>query len=930
MSTILAQVLWQSPAQAPTVIAFIAVLGAAVIAFYPPQTRGVPRLWRWVMPGVRTMAVVALALTVAQPVVLRPRTAARQGVVVVLIDRSHSMSVIDRERTPAELVSLAAGLGAIPADARPEPGPTGLRAQLDALRSLADQIGRARSEAEYARISGRGLPAAQARLGEVTARLRTALATLPNLPAAPQPAKSPPPASSAASSRAASSAPASQPSQVSPPELAKAVAELKRLPPVSDDAVLRTMRAALDSAGRAVAASQAQADERLFRADDSVRSACAALGARSRRDLLELGLTQQDGLLASLPAGTPLVGFTFAADDELRPMSLASGPAAGTIDFDATGSRSDIAGAIRATLARMAGRSLQAIVLVSDGRQVGGDAGELETAASDVSAAGVPVFAVQCAAAAGTRRDVAIVNVMMPDSARVGQIVPVRVDLRGPGFRAADVEVRLDADNVRQIRRVRIAEAAEATASADFEIQPSRGGPQSVVASVLPLGGETTDENNRFERWIRVGVERARVLVIAGPEPGRQYASMHASLSRCEWVSLREVEQDEVASLTPRAIEQQDVIVLADVPPFDLGEAQWTALERVTRQRGASVIVCPGKHAPAEYAAHAWANRLLPYESSRAAEVTWRTWPADEPQFRIVPAPGSSLATAPAVSGGDFWRQLAPLSRYVPLSPPPPLLPDARALLIERESGSAVLTEARRGLGRIYFLGTDQSWRWRGPDGADEREQFWPQMVRLAGGEPYAASHINLSLDADPIAPEPGQSFTIRARVYDPYGQPAESAAQMLHILRADGSEGWPVRDVMMSATGEASGRYTASVAGGLPAGRYMLRLEGGEDTSAEAASEPVELPLVVAPHLEAEMTDLSGDDRVLRRLANASGGQFLTLDQSNTLASRLAENRQKQSRLVEYALWDSPYLFGFVLACLSTEWALRKKFGLA
>jgi hypothetical protein len=78
------------------------------------------------------------------------------------------------------------------------------------------------------------------------------------------------------------------------------------------------------------------------------------------------------------------------------------------------------------------------------------------------------------------------------------------------------------------------------------------------------------------------------------------------------------------------------------------------------------------------------------------------------------------------------------------------------------------------------------------------------------------------------------------------------------------------------------------------------------------------------------EMADVSADPRLLRRIANSSGGQFLPLDQLNTLPRRLTEIRQRQSRLVEYALWDSPYLFAFVLGCLSAEWAMRKKFGLA
>jgi hypothetical protein len=135
------------------------------------------------------------------------------------------------------------------------------------------------------------MPAAETRVVEATTRLRAALASLPNVAA--------------------------------PPPLAKGVAELKRLPPALDDIVLRTMRTTLDAAGRALADSQAQADEQYFRGDESVRALCTSLGSRSRQELLEEALTQQGGgLLASLPAGTPVLGFSFASDDELRSLPL--------------------------------------------------------------------------------------------------------------------------------------------------------------------------------------------------------------------------------------------------------------------------------------------------------------------------------------------------------------------------------------------------------------------------------------------------------------------------------------------------------------------------------------------------------------------------------------------------------------------------------
>ena len=77
-------------------------------------------------------------------------------------------------------------------------------------------------------------------------------------------------------------------------------------------------------------------------------------------------------------------------------------------------------------------------------------------------------------------------------------------------------------------------------------------------------------------------------------------------------------------------------------------------------------------------------------------------------------------------------------------------------------------------------------------------------------------------------------------------------------------------------------------------------------------------------------MADVSGDESLLRRIADASGGEFLTIDQAASLPRRIAETGDNRSRYVELRLWDSPYLFAFVVACFAAEWGLRKRFGLA
>lgn len=874
MIALLAQLLWQSPDRTGAVVGVLAVLLVGVLWLYPSQTRIVSPGWRWIMPALRGMALAALVVAVLRPAVLRPRTAARQGPLGLLVDRSHSMSAVDRDRTPAELVALSAGLNALPSNIRSEVAP-GLRGQLDAVRSLLDQLDRARSEAEYARLSGRSVPAATARLRDAGEQLRDALAALPQLPPALA-------------------------------DLQTKLAAMKQSPPVIDEPTGRALRAALNAAVAALALAQAQADEKLFQDDANVRAICTSVGSRSRRRLVEAGLSQAGGLLGNASSGTPIVAFTFA--DEIRPLNGIGMDV--PLDLEPSGSETDIAGALRASLTRLTPRGPQAIVLLSDGRQVGGDA---EGILSDVSSAGVPIFTV-LTAAAGQRKDVSIVRVDSPSSARVGQSIRVHVELRGAAFSASAVDVRLDAGSVRQIKRVVIAE--DGSASVDFDVALVRPGPAALVVNVTPLAGESSDQNNRFEKWIKVGAESARMLVIAGADAGRQYASLHAAMSRAPWVALREVEDDEVATLSPRSIAEQDVIVLCDIGPYEMNDAQWSAIEQVVRERGGSVIVCSGRRSPMEYVSHRHAAMLLPFEPG--SPITWRSWPGEEPRFRVVP---TSALEAPS-SEMEFWRQLPPVSRYVASTR---LRSDARSLLVERESGSAVLTETRRGLGRLYFIGTDQTWRWRGQAGGEERDRFWPQLVRLAVGEPYAAVEGNVRLDVDQIAPQPDRSFGVRARVLDSFSQPTDSTSQTLHILQ-DGNE---IRQVSMTSLSDGSGLYRGTVSG-LPAGEYTLRLDAPDDPSLEVPLDPVELDISVAPRLENELSNLSGDDQFLRRLADASGGQFLTLEELSSLPQRLADNRQKQSALVEYTLWDSPYLFGFVLACLSAEWAMRKRFGLA
>jgi hypothetical protein len=448
-----------------------------------------------------------------------------------------------------------------------------------------------------------------------------------------------------------------------------------------------------------------------------------------------------------------------------------------------------------------------------------------------------------------------------------------------------------------------------------------------VTVTAGAVKGEISTENNTATRWVKVLSDRFDVLLVSG-SASWDFRYLRNALSRTQWINAESVLIEgghTRVALTPAQIMTQDVVILCDAPVSALGSEQWEALRRMVAERGGSLILLAGQaHLPQEYAGE-FLSEFLPYRRpARRGGPTagWRTWPGEEPEFRIVPAPKSSagdllsLDDNSAISS-DRWIGLPPFFRYLAM---PDLKDLVEPLLVERGSGAPLLTRQRLGRGKVFFLGMDETWRWRTKVGERDQDRFFMQLVRAAADEPYAANNNYLSFDTDRVTIGPGESVHVRGRLADPSSQPEGWAGLDLDVVSDAGAV---VRTVRLNAVGAAdSGRYEGTV-GGLEAGEYRLRVRGPD------ASE-LEYPLHVAESFEAEMNDLSPDERLLRRLARSSDGEVVTLDRFQDLMGRLSTLRAQAPRTAEFRLWSSWYLYSFVLACLGAEWALRKRLGLS
>jgi hypothetical protein len=893
----------------PVSLLALALLGLALVAFYAPQAKVLPRPWQWILPLLRGSALVALGVSILRPVLSTHDPRVEPGTVLVLLDRSMSMGVTDRtfaassrldwerRRAISETIRLAEAMGLIAIDKRRRATPGDVEAA-ERLGSLAEEIRRARREAEYARLSGRDSADAQRRLDLVLSQFNVAARHA---------------ADQAVQSRA-------------PQEIITQLQDLARESKPDDRDWLASLQPALDRLRGDSDRAQRAIDEQLYQQDPEVGRVCDDLSRLSR---LELGwklLSNGDrSLFHQLDGNTPYAAY--AVGQQVAPLDAppSSDEADGARDTDgpkATDVASDFIGGLRRALQQTGRQSLQAVILVSDGRHVGAP----PTVPAGLLPSGVPVFPVY--AASPVTRDLAIANVELPESVFVGEELTVRVAPHTTYPDAARLvgDATIQFDSGESDRRSMQAKDRRLQPM-ELAVTPRTPGLHKLTISLPVQEGEATTANNKVERYVKVLAQRLRVLAISG-SPGWDYRYLRNALSRAPHIDLREaliVPGSSVLAVPPRDILEQDVVLLWDVARDALSLSQWDAISRLVHDRGGSVVLVPGiSHLRQQWSDHVMAD-LLPYDP-RATKPIWRIWPGESPYYHAIPSrEGETLAALRLEDSVDLsrrrWNDLPGFYQYMAIAD---LKPGTKVLMVERESLAPLLTENRVGNGRALFLGMNETWRWRFKLGPRVQDRFWLQLVRHAADEPYALVSGRLAADVDRVVIRPGDSVRVRARLVQRTA--ADVLPERLSVYLMHGGE--YLRGAHLEPVGgSGSGRY-ASVISDLAPGQYDVIVSGPTE---DGMANDISIPVRVEPNAEAELADVSGDREFLRRLAEASGGRCIDLAEVPSLPGMLAEVRERQPpRVRELSLWDSPLLFVFVVSCLAAEWAIRKRVGLA
>ena len=539
--------------------------------------------------------------------------------------------------------------------------------------------------------------------------------------------------------------------------------------------------------------------------------------------------------------------------------------------------------------------------------------------------------------------DVRIAEVRAPEFAFRGREFKIDLTVQAYGLKGKSVPLYFNrGKNLITSRPVAI-DSDSFEQKITFSFNPKELGTHSFSLSIPAQPGEQITENNHKEFKVDVHRDKIRVLTLSG-SPAWNYRFLRMAMKQdplielVSFVFLRTPTDtvdvpDNQLSLIPFPI---DDIFLEELKNFDVvffddfsHRAYFNPvyLERVkdfVRDGGGLAMLGGFRSFDSGGYAESALKDVLPveldnkgrYQTQATVRPVLTASGKVHPITRLLPDPKANE---------EAWAKMPPLADLNQVR-------GARGETLLSASGdgaatgSPLLTIGRFGKGRSLALMTDDVWRWNfiavgNRETPQNHLKLIRQAVRWLAQEP-AFEQVQIR----PIpTSRPGEKVAIKLRVLkDDFTPTAQASVQ----LRVFGPEGEPslVSATADSEEGEYTGEYTPT-----KEGSYRVEAEAnlaGKTLGRDKTSFSVAFPY-------GESDDGRPRTDLLKQIAKASHGEFFSINDWNDKAlDKIAAKLESHapSQIVEQRqtrLWSTLWPFSIILALLSVEWWMRRKWGL-
>jgi hypothetical protein len=358
-----------------------------------------------------------------------------------------------------------------------------------------------------------------------------------------------------------------------------------------------------------------------------------------------------------------------------------------------------------------------------------------------------------------------------------------------------------------------------------------------------------------------------------------------------------------------------DVIVIGDVPGGFLDDTRQRIVREQVARRGAGVLWIGGERSTPGSWRGTPLEDLLPFKGSLELPrwdeaVAMRPTPLADRLGLLELGDGASGWPADLAAGGAAWARLEWAQRIEPRDLKPTVETWAVAEPSTRSArtlATPLVVSMRFGAGSIAYVGTDETWRWRHGRGETLPERFWIQIIRhLARGGLRGDSQRPV-IEVEPSTATVDQPVRVTV---DGGGASAERV--VVEARRADGAE-----VVEITLVPEGGGRFGAA----WPApreGEWTLRVAPSAGIVADEANLQVRSE-------EPELVDTSPDHASLQRLAEATGGRMLSVDDLDQIETIVPVRSVIVRQPLRWPLAQRWPVYALLGALLVAEWLGRR-----
>ncbi|MDR3634005.1 MAG: VWA domain-containing protein [Isosphaeraceae bacterium] len=619
-------------------------------------------------------------------------------------------------------------------------------------------------------------------------------------------------------------------------------------------------------------------------------------------------------------------------------------------DFKPSRGVSPLGDALRDVLASHRGRSVAAVVLVTDGRSNAGE--DPLRAAEAATRQGIPIFTIAAGAEEGPRNvRLAEIEASPVVFARDPMTLGVVVEARGLKDAEGTIvlEQRINGNDWEPAGDQRVALGEDGVLKrATFRIVPKVTGDYEFRARVEDVGPELTLDDNVATAAVRVVRQQIRLLLIAGaPSPEVQF--LRNALLRDQHVEssvwlqhadpgYKQGGDRPIARLPNDADElgRYDALLLVDPDMRALGP-QWAELiTNFVGKDGGGLIFVPGElysqqlfeADDPESEGGRW-TRLLPVvrepglfrteaqvrlstQSTYLLELTPEG--RGDPIFEFHPDPIRNRAVLTSLPG-MYWS--FPVTRARPGATVLARHGDPR---MQNQYGRHVLLASQLyGPGRTVFIGFDSTYRWRYLS-EDYFDGFWARLIDRVGRNKALGGRFPFQVHLGKSAYRVGDQVSVGVRFTE-----AAAVAEASGLAAELEIAGQPAEPLRFERAADDAALLTATFPAE-KAGAYSVRITPATAADAGAAVRISTTTFRVEPPRR-EVDEPALNRPLLADLARVTKGRLFDLPSISRLDDAISMREVTRTLEDRDELWDAPLLYGIIVLGLTAEWILRKVF---